>query len=152
MHSNVGLAQKKCWLRINRTMWLCTKTSNVWISWCICECFCVFYLLYCVCVCTRIHRKTLVIFTFFLTHSICVVSFFVMQRVKEEVQRRKKQSNLSSSHNNNNDHDEFHARLSPARFQDSPLQPKLLVNGLSCDRVLIGACEYEDSWITFVFN
>uniref|UniRef100_A0A1J3D5L0 Inositol 3-kinase n=1 Tax=Noccaea caerulescens TaxID=107243 RepID=A0A1J3D5L0_NOCCA len=69
----------------------------------------------------------------------------MLQRVKEEVQRRKKQSNLSSSHNNNNDHDEFHARLSPARFQDSPLQPKLLVNGLSCDRVLIGACEYEDS-------
>ncbi|ESQ42501.1 hypothetical protein EUTSA_v10014005mg [Eutrema salsugineum] len=56
----------------------------------------------------------------------------MLQRVKDEVQRRKKQCNLSSSQNN--DHDEFHARLSPARFQDSPLQPKLLVNGLSCDR------------------
>lgn len=55
----------------------------------------------------------------------------MLQRVKDEVQRRKKQCNLSSSHNN--DHDEFHARLSPARFQDSPLQPKLLVNGHLCD-------------------
>ena len=61
-----------------------------------------------------------------------VLSFSVMQRVKDEVQRRKKQCNLSSSHNN--DHDEFHARLSPARFQESPLQPKILVNGHLCDR------------------
>ncbi|KAF3562836.1 hypothetical protein DY000_02017839 [Brassica cretica] len=56
----------------------------------------------------------------------------MLQKVKDEVQRRKKQCNLSSSHNN--DHDEFHARLSPARFQHSPLQPKLLVNGHLCDR------------------
>ncbi|KAJ0266764.1 Inositol 3-kinase [Hirschfeldia incana] len=56
----------------------------------------------------------------------------MLQRVKDEVQRRKKQRNLSSSHNN--DHDEFHARLSPARFQDSPLQPELLVNGHLSDR------------------
>ncbi|RID41285.1 hypothetical protein BRARA_J01258 [Brassica rapa] len=56
----------------------------------------------------------------------------MLQRVKDEVQRRKKQCNLSSSHNN--DHDEFHARLSPARFQESPLQPKILVNGHLCDR------------------
>lgn len=84
-----------------------------------------------------------VIFTFFFFFNAYVFSLFVIQRVKEEVQRRKKQRNLSSSHNN--DHNEFHARLSPARFQESPLQPKLLVNGLSCDRVMIGACEYEES-------
>ncbi|EFH38428.1 hypothetical protein ARALYDRAFT_497572 [Arabidopsis lyrata subsp. lyrata] len=55
-------------------------------------------------------------------------------RVKDEVQKRKKQCNLSSSHKN--DHNEFHERLSPARFScvDSQLQPKLLVNGHSCDR------------------
>ncbi|CAH8360513.1 unnamed protein product [Eruca vesicaria subsp. sativa] len=61
----------------------------------------------------------------------------MLQRVKEEVQRRKKQCNLSSSHNN--DHNEFHARLSPARFQDSPLQPELLVNGHISD--MIGSCD-----------
>lgn len=66
-----------------------------------------------------------------LSSSVMCCLSLVMQRVKDEVQRRKKQCNLSSSHNN--DHDEFHARLSPARFQDSPLQPKLLVNGHLCD-------------------
>ncbi|XP_010483476.1 PREDICTED: inositol 3-kinase-like [Camelina sativa] len=58
----------------------------------------------------------------------------MLQRVKEEVQRRKKQRNLSISHKN--DQEEFHARLTPARFScvDSPVQTELLVNGLSCDR------------------
>ncbi|CAL9244113.1 unnamed protein product [Arabidopsis halleri] len=58
----------------------------------------------------------------------------MLQRVQDEVQKRKKQCNLSSSHKN--DLNEFHERLSPARFScvDSQLQPKLLVNGHSCDR------------------
>ncbi|KFK27401.1 hypothetical protein AALP_AA8G378300 [Arabis alpina] len=72
----------------------------------------------------------------------------MIQRVKDEVQRRKKQCNLPSTHNSEQDHDEFHARLTPARFPcysstDSPLQPELIVNGHSCDPVMISACEYK---------
>ncbi|KAG5403640.1 hypothetical protein IGI04_009759, partial [Brassica rapa subsp. trilocularis] len=53
----------------------------------------------------------------------------MLQRVKDEVHRMKKQCNGHSS-----DHDDFHARITPARFQDSLLQAKLLLNGHSCDR------------------
>ncbi|KAL0784974.1 hypothetical protein Bca101_001219 [Brassica carinata] len=52
-------------------------------------------------------------------------------RVKDEVHRRKKQCNGHSC-----EHDEFHAHLTPARFQNSSLQPKLLLNG-SCENHLL---------------
>ncbi|CAN8301354.1 unnamed protein product [Cochlearia groenlandica] len=55
----------------------------------------------------------------------------MLQRVKDEVQRRKKQCDLSSTHSN--DHNEFHAGLCQARFEESPNKPKLLINGHSCD-------------------
>uniref|UniRef100_A0A0D3B379 Carbohydrate kinase PfkB domain-containing protein n=1 Tax=Brassica oleracea var. oleracea TaxID=109376 RepID=A0A0D3B379_BRAOL len=62
-------------------------------------------------------------------YGIVAVASCSLLMVKDEVHRRKKQCNGHSS-----DHDDFHSRLTPARFQDSLLQPKLLLNGHSCDR------------------